>query len=255
MDVHELSPILIVSITVIFNYSKVFALNEVIFDANPLQETTANKINDLPITDQNLIKINIPNIEKGSQIESASLVVTVSDDLNKNCILVAQVPDFTTYQSSDTFSCRGTHLVNLNQRGLDLLESKLSSNEITFKIQREDTVNIQSLSSDLSVTSKSPTYFAKIENNIVTNVIVADIDFINKQEGVWVQTYQDGKIRGNDASIGYTYDKTNDVFLPVKPFDSWVLDENWQWKSPVDYPKDGSNYVWDESKLSWVLPK
>ena len=31
-------------------------------------------------------------------------------------------------------------------------------------------------------------HFAKVENNIVTNVIVAEPDFIATQEGAWVKT-------------------------------------------------------------------
>jgi hypothetical protein len=71
-------------------------------------------------------------------------------------------------------------------------------------------------------------HFAKIENNIVTNVIVAEQEFIDTQSGTWIQTSynthgnvhygQDGNddggvaLRANYAGIGYTYDTDNDVF-------------------------------------------
>ncbi len=106
-------------------------------------------------------------------------------------------------------------------------------------------------------------HFAKIENNIVTTVIVAEQDFIDTQDGTWVQTSyntrgnvhygQDGNadggvaLRGNYAGIGYTYDTDNDVFYEPKPFESWILDTDiWQWIPPIAYPNDGNMYYWDE---------
>ena len=60
--------------------------------------------------------------------------------------------------------------------------------------------------------------------------------------------------RGNYAGIDYTYDETNDVFIPPKPFESWILDENiWNWKPPVDYPNDDKDYIWNETEQSWDL--
>jgi hypothetical protein len=60
--------------------------------------------------------------------------------------------------------------------------------------------------------------------------------------------------RGNFAIAGGTYDEVNDVFIPPKLFDDWVLDEtNWNWKAPIDYPNDGQRYVWDEETTSWEL--
>ena len=63
--------------------------------------------------------------------------------------------------------------------------------------------------------------------------------------------------RGNYAGIGYTYDQQRDVFLPPKPYASWVLiEETFQWKAPVDIPSDNSMenpYTWDEATTSWTL--
>ena len=106
-------------------------------------------------------------------------------------------------------------------------------------------------------------HFAKIENNIVTTVIVAEQEFIDTQDGTWVQTSyntygnvhygQDGNadggvaLRGNYAGIGYTYDATNDVFYSPKPYASWTLGSNsWLWNPPITYPDDDKNYYWDE---------
>jgi hypothetical protein len=114
-------------------------------------------------------------------------------------------------------------------------------------------------------------HFAKIENGLVTQVIVAEQDFIDTQEGQWVQTSyntrgaihygQDGQpdmgvpLRGNYAGIGYIYDSVNDVFYAPQPFPSWTLENNWTWKPPVEMPTDGKLYKWDESTLSWKIPK
>ena len=113
-------------------------------------------------------------------------------------------------------------------------------------------------------------HFAKLENNIVQQVIVVsnqDILDENGQEseekgiafcsnllgGTWIQTSYNGKIRKNYAGIGYKYDVTLDAFIPPQPFASWVLDETTaQWIAPILYPTDGKMYLWDEEKQNWL---
>ena len=105
-------------------------------------------------------------------------------------------------------------------------------------------------------------HFAQIENNIVTQVLVVD----NTQEhrgqeflandlnlgGTWIQTSYNSNIRKNYAGIGFTYDSVRDAFIPPKPFDSWLLDEDTcQWNAPTPYPQDDKRYVWDEEQLNW----
>lgn len=103
-------------------------------------------------------------------------------------------------------------------------------------------------------------YFAKVENSVVTNVIVADQDFINTLEDkeLWVETVMDygpNVLRKNYAGVGYTYDSTRDAFIAPQPFPSWLLNESTcTWYPPVDYPAEGGPYVWDEATLTWVLP-
>lgn len=67
---------------------------------------------------------------------------------------------------------------------------------------------------------------------------------------------QSKAFRKNYAGIGYTYDPVRDAFIPPKPFNSWVLDENTcLWNSPTPIPADsefGIVYTWDESTLSWA---
>jgi hypothetical protein len=107
-------------------------------------------------------------------------------------------------------------------------------------------------------------HFAKIENNIVTQVIVAEQDFVNKLPNPkqWVQTSYNtygGKhllggqpLRKNYAGIGFTYDNERDAFIPPKPFNSWKLNENTcLWEAPIPYPQDDKIYEWDETNKQW----
>ena len=109
-------------------------------------------------------------------------------------------------------------------------------------------------------------HFAKVENGIVTQVIVIEQDVLNTghwgDPSLWVQTsynthggvHTNGgtPLRKNFAGIGYTYDRQHDAFYPPRPFNSWVLDESTcLWKAPVDRPTDGK-YTWNEETVSWV---
>ena len=107
-------------------------------------------------------------------------------------------------------------------------------------------------------------HFAKIENGVVTQVIVAEQDFIDSgavgDSSQWIQTSYNSNIRKRYAGIGYTYDVDLDAFISPKPFDSWILDvESANWIAPVAMPQDEKMYLWDEETLSWeesthVLP-
>ena len=121
-------------------------------------------------------------------------------------------------------------------------------------------------------------HFAKLdENNIVTFVTVGrqeddglEAELTARTGDVYKQTsyntrggvhYTDGlpsddqnkALRFNYAGIGFTYDEERDAFIPPKPFESWVLDEDTcLWVAPVPYPTDGEAYVWDEDAGDWV---
>jgi len=59
--------------------------------------------------------------------------------------------------------------------------------------------------------------------------------------------------RKNYAGIGYSYDSVRDAFIPPKPFDSWVLDEqSCLWQAPTPQPQDGKLYSWNEATTSWL---
>jgi len=92
------------------------------------------------------------------------------------------------------------------------------------------------------------------------------IDFLTKLTGypVWKQTSYNtiGGIhtkggtpfRKNHAGIGYIYDEDRDAFIPKKPFNSWILNEDTcLWNSPVARPQDDNKYTWNESTLTWDI--
>ena len=120
-------------------------------------------------------------------------------------------------------------------------------------------------------------HFAKVQDGIVTQVIVAEpeffVTFVDTSPGEWVQTSyntrggvhyqpdtnepsadQSKALRKNYAGIGFTYDRTKDAFIPPKPFNSWLLnDATCLWEAPVAYPTDGQAYKWDEDTTNWVV--
>ena len=95
-------------------------------------------------------------------------------------------------------------------------------------------------------------HFAQIDlNNIVKNVIVISNEMLHNSEGIeveqigidfckslygentdWVQASYNDNIRKQYPSIDFIYDQTNDVFLSPKPFDSWILNSNFNWQAP-----------------------
>ena len=95
---------------------------------------------------------------------------------------------------------------------------------------------------------------------------VNGIDFLTKLTGypVWKQTsynthggvHDNGGIpfRKNHAGIGMTYDEDRDAFIPKKPYNSWILNENTcLWESPVAKPNDENRYTWNELTLTWNI--
>jgi hypothetical protein len=118
-------------------------------------------------------------------------------------------------------------------------------------------------------------HFAKVVDGAVSQVIVAEPEFfetfVDSSPGEWIQTSyntrggvhynpetgepsadQTKALRKNYAGIGFTYDRIKDAFIPVKPFDSWLLDdETCLWEAPIPMPTDGKLYNWNESTTSW----
>lgn len=68
------------------------------------------------------------------------------------------------------------------------------------------------------------------------------------------RTSYNHRIRKNYAGIGFTYDAARDAFIPPKPFNSWVLNEDTcRWQAPTPYPQDGKRYQWVEDDLNWQV--
>ena len=126
--------------------------------------------------------------------------------------------------------------------------------------------------------------FAKIENNIVKTVVSVvnevlkdsngveqeniGIQFLktlyNEPNAIWKQTSYNTvggvhllggtPFRKNHAGIGYTYDQQRDAFIPQKPYNSWILNEQTcNWEAPVARPDDNNMYKWNEEILNWEL--
>jgi hypothetical protein len=134
--------------------------------------------------------------------------------------------------------------------------------------------------------------FAKIDNNIVTELILCDPnsneqeaeqfcikeygnqsiykrykrsfvqDSINSDcyvtiEGrIWIKKELKSRIRANTPNIGDIYDSVNDVFYKKQPFSSWILNSNFQWEAPV--PKPNYDIVnqrleWSEENQNWTI--
>ncbi len=110
-------------------------------------------------------------------------------------------------------------------------------------------------------------HYAKIENNKVIRVLVAEADFfdtfVDSSPGEWIQTsyntnggiHLNGEtpLRKNYAGVGFTYDPTRDAFIPPQSYPSWTLNEDTcLWEAPTAYPTDGVQYDWNEETTNWI---
>jgi len=123
-------------------------------------------------------------------------------------------------------------------------------------------------------------HFAELDsNNIVTRVVVVGNDVTTAdgplgtndmhvdgetwcvnffKGGNWKQTSYNNNFRKQYAGKGYTFDSAKDKFISAQPYNSWSLDGNDDWQSPVTYPtdtgtaEDRKNIVWDEAGLKWT---
>ena len=110
-------------------------------------------------------------------------------------------------------------------------------------------------------------HFAKVENGLVTQVIVAEPEFFNtfvdSSPGKWIQTsyntyggvHLEGgtPLRKNWAGVGFTYDATKDAFIAPQPYSSWTLNNTTcLWEAPTAYPDDNKKYEWNEDTTNWT---
>jgi hypothetical protein len=111
-------------------------------------------------------------------------------------------------------------------------------------------------------------HYAKVNNGLVEQVIVAEADFfdtfVDSSPGQWIQTSYNTRggvhanggtpLRKNYAGIGMTYDATRDAFYEPQPYPSWTLNEDsCLWEAPTAMPDDGNSYIWNEETTSWVV--
>lgn len=102
-------------------------------------------------------------------------------------------------------------------------------------------------------------HWAEIDqNNVVLRVLVGPNygdegeAFFNAMGGTWIKTSYNGAIRKNFAATGYTYDLSNDWFVPPQPYPSWKLSNvDALWKAPKPCPIEGGPYNWDEELTDW----
>lgn len=115
------------------------------------------------------------------------------------------------------------------------------------------------------------------ENNIVFRVVVGDNDsedeglswIVENLGGTWIKTsYTSRKgskinpdtnevevvgehFRFNYALPEYFYDEQRDAFIPPKPYESWILNEQtcW-WEPPIPMPEEGA-WIWNEEIENW----
>ena len=122
------------------------------------------------------------------------------------------------------------------------------------------------------------------ENNIVTDVIVGvhENEYIenwdpeswyanfrgqkckrtsintygNKYWNEETKTLQDeGAFRGNFGETGSFYDEEKCVFIPPKPFPSWILNQtSYLWEAPKPCPVTDyeCGQYWDEDQQKWI---
>ena len=92
-------------------------------------------------------------------------------------------------------------------------------------------------------------YFAVLNGDVVSNVIVSDsLENAKLTTNLTCVEYNDN----NPAGIGWTYDGIG--FISPQPFASWVLNKTtYRWEAPTPKPtEEGKFFTWDESTLSWV---
>ena len=91
-------------------------------------------------------------------------------------------------------------------------------------------------------------FYAKIENNIVVNIVNADSEWIALQDGIWREYTEN-----TPAGIGWEWNKEKSRAIPPKPFASWSLNsDTYLWEAPTPMPTDGKRYTWDEATTAWV---
>lgn len=107
-------------------------------------------------------------------------------------------------------------------------------------------------------------YYAFLDDNNIVTEVINGVDETQLIEGLDTETWYgnfrnqkckrtsfNNKIRKQFAAIGYFYDENPDVFIAPKPYESWSLNENYDWEAPTPKPENGF-WDWDEVTLNWI---
>jgi len=90
-------------------------------------------------------------------------------------------------------------------------------------------------------------HYAKINNGLVENIIIADEDyfdtFVDDSPGTWIKTNY------GSTSVGDSYDSETNIFTIPKIYPSWILNKDNIWEAPIACP--GDSYEWDEENQIW----
>lgn len=87
------------------------------------------------------------------------------------------------------------------------------------------------------------------ENGIILQIIVSSHEFIDTKpfgDGIYIENTNEIK---NEPMIGGIYDEELNAFLPIKPYESWIINpETYQWEPPtkppaINEPSPGKIYV------------
>ena len=119
-------------------------------------------------------------------------------------------------------------------------------------------------------------HFAKVRDDVVVEVIVAEPEFfetfVDSSPGRWLQcSYntrggvhydpntgqpsadQSKALRKNFPGVGCKYDYLNDAFYAPQPYASWTLNKDtYLWEPPIPYPNNGKAHDWSEEVGNWV---
>jgi hypothetical protein len=106
-------------------------------------------------------------------------------------------------------------------------------------------------------------HYAYLDNNNIVVAVIVGKDETELIDGLDTETYYaqgtlytvkrtsyNNKIRKQYAGIGYKYDTDADVFISPQPYQSWTLDEHYNWQPPTPEPE--GRWRWDELTLSWI---
>lgn len=111
------------------------------------------------------------------------------------------------------------------------------------------------------------------KNNYVTDVIVGkdedeivlddngnpidwEVYYGGKRTSYWTYggEHRNGgtPFRKNYAGVGFKYDEQRDAFIPPRPYESWMLnEETCRWEPPKPFEGGAGTWVWIEDAQRW----